>query len=122
MAPRDSARPQPVKTAPEWNTGAKRSADRKNLNAAISEITKTKPSHYKQAATPQEAAAPEKPESMENVSVELGSPANPPGFDYAFNLDYGARHTTGDPLIERIRAILDAETAARAAKSTRAER
>lgn len=30
---------------------------------------------------PGETAAPEKPESMENVSVELGSPANPPGFD-----------------------------------------
>ena len=30
---------------------------------------------------PGEAAEPEKPESMENVSVELGSPANPPGFD-----------------------------------------
>jgi formyl-CoA transferase len=34
------------KTAPEWNTGAKRSADRKNLNAAISEITKHKPSEH----------------------------------------------------------------------------
>lgn len=30
---------------------------------------------------PGEATQPEKPESMENVSIELGSPANPPGFD-----------------------------------------
>jgi formyl-CoA transferase len=34
------------KTKPEWNTGAKRSADRKALNAAISEITKHKPSAH----------------------------------------------------------------------------
>lgn len=30
---------------------------------------------------PGEAVKEEKPESMENVSVELGGPANPPGFD-----------------------------------------
>ena len=30
---------------------------------------------------PGETAQPEKPENMENVSIELGSPANPPGFD-----------------------------------------
>jgi crotonobetainyl-CoA:carnitine CoA-transferase CaiB-like acyl-CoA transferase len=34
------------KTSPAWNTGAKRSADRKALNAAISEITKHKPSAH----------------------------------------------------------------------------
>ena len=32
-------------------------------------------------ALPGESLPEEKPESMENVSVELGSPANPPGFD-----------------------------------------
>ncbi|MDQ3169661.1 MAG: trigger factor, partial [Acidobacteriota bacterium] len=30
---------------------------------------------------PGETSQPEKPENMENVSIELGSPANPPGFD-----------------------------------------
>ncbi len=30
---------------------------------------------------PGETAQPEKPETLENVSVEIGSPANPPGFD-----------------------------------------
>jgi formyl-CoA transferase len=34
------------KTASEWNTAAKRSADRKNLNAAIAEITKHKPAAH----------------------------------------------------------------------------
>lgn len=32
-------------------------------------------------ALPGEALPQEKPETLENVSVELGSPANPPGFD-----------------------------------------
>jgi putative hydrolases of HD superfamily len=36
---------------------------------------------------------------------------NPPDFDYGFNLEYGKRFTTGDPLIETIRALLDADTA-----------
>jgi putative hydrolases of HD superfamily len=36
---------------------------------------------------------------------------NPPGFDYAFNLDYGQRYTGFDPTIAAIRAILDADTA-----------
>ena len=40
--------------------------------------------------------------------------ANPDTFDYEFNLGYGTRYTTGHPLIERIRAILDAETRAHA--------
>jgi putative hydrolases of HD superfamily len=35
---------------------------------------------------------------------------NPPAFDYRFNLDYGRDHTAGEPLITRLRAILDAET------------
>jgi len=34
------------KDKPEWNTGAKRSADRKAINAAISEITRTKPAAH----------------------------------------------------------------------------
>jgi len=40
--------------------------------------------------------------------------ANPAGFDYAFNLGYGTRYTTGHPLIDRIRSLLDAETEANA--------
>jgi putative hydrolases of HD superfamily len=35
---------------------------------------------------------------------------NPPAFDYRFNLAYGRDHTAGEPLIEAVRAILDAET------------
>ena len=42
---------------------------------------------------------------------------NPPGFDYRFNLGYGREHTSGQPLIEAVRAILDAETERRAQES-----
>lgn len=36
---------------------------------------------------------------------------NPPGFDYAYNLTYGTRFTSTDPLLMEIRARLDKETA-----------
>ncbi len=36
---------------------------------------------------------------------------NPADFDYAFNLDYGRRYTTGDPVLAALRARLDEETA-----------
>jgi putative hydrolase of HD superfamily len=36
---------------------------------------------------------------------------NPAGFDYAYNLVYGRQYTGGHPLLEALRARLDAETA-----------
>ncbi len=36
--------------------------------------------------------------------------ANPPDFDYAFNLEYGQSHTAAHPLIAALRAPVDAET------------
>ncbi len=36
--------------------------------------------------------------------------ANPPDFDYDFNLSYGKSYFTGHPLLEELRRILDAET------------
>jgi putative hydrolase of HD superfamily len=36
--------------------------------------------------------------------------ANPPDFDYRFNLDYGTKFTAQHPFIVAVRAILDAET------------
>ena len=40
--------------------------------------------------------------------------ANPPDFNYRFNLNYGRSYTSGDPTLEAIRQILDAETERRA--------
>jgi putative hydrolase of HD superfamily len=36
--------------------------------------------------------------------------ANPPDFDYRFNLQYGQKYMGAHPLLQDIRAILDAET------------
>jgi putative hydrolase of HD superfamily len=43
---------------------------------------------------------------------------NPPGFDYAFNLDYGARYTALDPIMVAVRQSLDQETTRNAEKNT----
>jgi putative hydrolases of HD superfamily len=43
---------------------------------------------------------------------------NPPGFDYAFNLDYGARYTALDPIMVAVRQSLDQETTRNAEKKT----
>ena len=37
--------------------------------------------------------------------------ANPPDFDYDFNLDYGKQYFSGAPLLLQLRKILDDETA-----------
>lgn len=42
---------------------------------------------------------------------------NPPDFDYAFNLDYGKKHTGAEPLFAEIRAILDEDTRRNAEKA-----
>ncbi|MEZ4455437.1 MAG: HD domain-containing protein [Gemmatimonadales bacterium] len=43
--------------------------------------------------------------------------ANPPDFDYGFNLTYGRAHTAGHPVIEALRDAVDRDTARRAADS-----
>ena len=39
---------------------------------------------------------------------------NPPEFDYAFNLTYGEKYTSGHPLLRAIREMLDRDTSRRA--------
>lgn len=71
-----------------------------------------------EAASSAEARLAKALDKLETI-LQHNQGSNPPSFDYAFNLEYGARHTAGHPLIERIRAILDEETAARAAMADR---
>jgi len=52
--------------------------------------------------------------------IQHNQGANPPGFDYAFNLDYGKQHTATEPLFAEIRAIVDEDTKRNVAKSPRA--
>jgi putative hydrolase of HD superfamily len=44
---------------------------------------------------------------------------NPPDFDYGFNLGYGRQYTAGHPVLEAVRAALDAETARQGAAGGR---
>lgn len=66
-----------------------------------------------EAAASVEARIAKALDKLETI-MQHNQGANPAGFDYAFNLDYGTRYTTGHPLIDRIRALLDAETEANA--------
>jgi putative hydrolases of HD superfamily len=64
---------------------------------------------YEAAQTP-EARLAKALDKLETI-MQHNQGSNPPDFDYAFNLQYGTRYTTGEPLIETIRALLDADTA-----------
>jgi len=64
---------------------------------------------YEAAVTP-EAKLAKALDKLETI-LQHNQGQQPDGFDYAFNLSYGADYTSGDPLTERLRAILDAETA-----------
>ena len=67
---------------------------------------------YEAAVTP-EAKIAKALDKLETI-MQHNQGANPPDFDYRFNLEYGRQHTVGDPLIEAIREVLDRETEARA--------
>lgn len=67
---------------------------------------------YEAAATP-EAQLAKALDKLETI-LQHNQGRNPEGFDYRFNLDYGRRFTSGDPLIAEIRARLDRETEERA--------
>lgn len=67
---------------------------------------------YEEAATP-EARLAKALDKLETI-MQHNQGKNPAGFDYRFNLAYGKRYTTGDPLIESIREIVDRETERRA--------
>ena len=66
-----------------------------------------------EAATSREAKLAKALDKLETI-LQHNQGMNPPDFDYRFNLDYGKHHTTGDPLIEALRDMLDRETTARA--------
>lgn len=67
---------------------------------------------YEAAATP-EARLAKGLDKLETI-LQHTQGANPPGFDYRFNLGYGRRYTVGDPLLVALRALLDHATEARA--------
>lgn len=66
---------------------------------------------YEAAQTP-EARLAKGLDKLETI-LQHNQGRNPGDFDYAFNLEYGRRYTTGHPLLEAIRVRLDRDTAAR---------
>jgi putative hydrolase of HD superfamily len=70
---------------------------------------------YEQAATP-EARTAKGLDKLETI-LQHNQGAMPQGFDFRFNLQYGAQYTQHDPVLQALRAVLDAETEARAAAS-----
>ncbi|WP_288582459.1 HD domain-containing protein [uncultured Methylobacterium sp.] len=67
-----------------------------------------------EAGTSPEAVLAKAFDKLETI-LQHNQGRNPSGFDYAFNLAYGARHTARHPLTAAIRAVLDEDTRARMA-------
>ena len=70
---------------------------------------------YEAGATP-EARLAKGLDKLETI-LQHNQGLNPPDFDYRFNLAYGRSATDAHPLLQEIRAVLDAETQARAENS-----
>jgi putative hydrolase of HD superfamily len=70
---------------------------------------------YEAAATP-EAKIAKALDKLETI-MQHNQGANPPDFDYAFNLDYGKKFTDGVPLAAMLRTVLDEETRYKAVTS-----
>jgi putative hydrolases of HD superfamily len=68
---------------------------------------------YEQARTP-EARAAKALDKLETI-IQHNQGANPPDFDYLFNLDYGRKYTRAEPLFAQLRELVDADTRRRAA-------
>lgn len=68
---------------------------------------------YEAASSP-EARAVKALDKIETL-IQHNQGANPPDFDYEFNLTYGEAYTDADPLFSEIRAFIDKETRKKAA-------
>jgi putative hydrolase of HD superfamily len=67
---------------------------------------------YEQAAS-LEARIAKGLDKLETI-LQHNQGAMPADFDFRFNLEYGAKYTTDDPILRTIRAVLDEETERRA--------
>ncbi|BAH40084.1 MAG TPA: HD domain-containing protein [Gemmatimonas aurantiaca] len=67
---------------------------------------------YEQAASP-EARLAKGLDKLETI-LQHNQGLMPDDFDFRFNLQYGQRYTTDDPILRAIRTVLDAETEQRA--------
>jgi putative hydrolase of HD superfamily len=72
---------------------------------------------YEQAAS-LEARIAKGLDKLETI-LQHNQGAMPDDFDFRFNLQYGSKYTTDDPILRTIRAVLDEETERRARESDR---
>ncbi len=70
---------------------------------------------YEAAASP-EARIAKALDKLETL-LQHNQGANPPDFDYTFNLEYGRKFTDAVPLAAALRSIIDAETKQKAAQA-----
>jgi putative hydrolase of HD superfamily len=70
---------------------------------------------YEEAISP-EARLAKALDKLETI-LQHNQGKNPGDFDYRFNLEYGRKYTTADPLIASLREVLDQDTEERARKS-----
>jgi len=73
---------------------------------------------YEAAASP-EARVAKALDKLETI-LQHTQGANPPDFDYRYNLEYGRRFTADHPVMVALREILDRETERRASEQDRA--
>jgi putative hydrolase of HD superfamily len=62
-----------------------------------------------EGATTAEARVVKALDKLETL-IQHNQGANPPGFNYRFNLDYGSRHTQAHAVLARLRSIVDERT------------
>lgn len=82
------------------------------LSAALRDEITVLWDEYEAATTP-EAKLAKALDKLETI-LQHTQGANPPGFDYRFNLGYGRQYTADHPLLVAVRAVLDEATEARA--------
>jgi putative hydrolase of HD superfamily len=70
---------------------------------------------YEAAATP-EAQVAKALDKLETL-LQHNQGANPPDFDYIFNIDYGRRFTDAVPLAAALRSLIDVDTKRKAAET-----
>lgn len=78
------------------------------LDAALREQLLLLWDDYENASSP-EAKAVKAMDKIETL-IQHNQGANPPDFNYEFNLNYGKHYTDADPLFSRVRADIDKET------------
>lgn len=102
--------------APQQASGGKAAGEREDLLALVAPLPERQRSEilalwddYEAAESP-EARAAKGLDKLETI-LQHTQGMNPADFDYTFNLEYGRRFTSADPLLAALRARLDRDTA-----------